>query len=133
MSLRAWFTPHLILLSPVLICPILGDTKSSADWPRVGNDAGGTRYSALKQINKSNVARLKVAWVYHTGDAGPGNSTTIECTPIVVDGVMYVTTVRGTVVALDASSGKEIWKFEQGRSRYKFASQASGGVNRGVA
>lgn len=103
----------------------------SVDWPRVGNDPGATRYSTLRQINTKNVKRLQVAWTYHTGDMSPGS--TIECTPIVVDGVMYVTTVRGTVVALDPATGREKWKFAMGRSRYKEAGPVSGGVNRGVA
>src|SRR5947207_14664229 len=94
-----------IALSFTLVRVSPGDPRSIGDWPRVGNDFGGMRYSTLKQINKGNVGKLQVAWVYHTEDAGGGNSTTIECTPIVVDGVMYVTTVRGTVVALDAASG----------------------------
>src|SRR5688572_8409710 len=81
-----------------------------ADWPNAGNDKLGTRYSALAQINRENVKDLTVAWTYKTGDAGPG--TTIECTPLVVDGVMYVTTVRTKVVALDAATGKEIWSFD---------------------
>src|SRR4051812_43361564 len=61
---------------------------NSADWPNVGNDKGGTRYSPLDEINRENVSRLKVAWTYHTGDSSPGR--TIECTPVVVDGFMYV-------------------------------------------
>src|SRR3954454_6077019 len=82
----------------------------SADWPNVGNDKGGTRYSTLDQINRDNVGKLKVAWTYHTGDAGP--ATTIECTPLVVDGVMYVTTVKTKVVALDAATGQKRWSFD---------------------
>src|SRR5438874_13708638 len=82
----------------------------TVDWPNVGNDKGGTRYSPLNQINRSNVKSLKVAWTFHTGDAG--ESSTIECTPIVIDGIMYVTTCLTTVVALDASTGKEKWRFD---------------------
>jgi quinoprotein glucose dehydrogenase len=92
-----------------------------ADWLNVGNDKGGTRYSPLRQINKDNVKNLRVAWVYHTGDAS--NGSTIECSPIVVEGVMFVTTAALKVVALDAATGEEMWKFDP---RAK-------GVNRGVA
>src|SRR4051812_42737088 len=103
----------------------------SADWPNVGNDKGGTRYSTLDQINRGNVAQLKVAWTYHVGDAGKG--TTIECTPLVVDGVMYVTTVKTKVVALDAATGQERWSFDPYDGFTTTHPRASGGVNRGVA
>src|SRR5437879_3042787 len=85
-------------------------TAQTVDWPNVGNDKGGTRYSPLTQINRSNVKGLKVAWTYHTGDSAPG--TTIECTPVVIDGMVYVTTCRTKVVALDAATGKEKWRFD---------------------
>src|SRR5258706_5421894 len=104
----------------------------TVDWPNVGNDKGGTRYSHLNQINRSNVKNLKVAWTFHTGDAG--ESSTIECTPIVIDGIMYVTTCLTTVVPLDASTGKEKWRFDPYESGMKHNSiRASGGVNRGLA
>src|SRR5215831_17967064 len=61
-----------------------------ADWPYYGGDAGGSRYSRLTEINKSNVAKLKIAWEYHTGDVsdGAGNrrKSAFEATPIVADG-----------------------------------------------
>ena len=66
------------------------------DWSNVNNDKAGTRYAGIDQINRDNVKQLTVAWTYSTGDAGPG--TTIECTPLVVGGVMYLTTVRTKVI-----------------------------------
>src|SRR6476661_6927633 len=103
------------------------------DWPNVGNDKGGMRFSPLTQIDRSNVSKLRVAWEYHTRDAGEG--TTIECTPVVVDGVMYVTTVRTRVVALDAATGEERWTYDPyaGPAPKGGWNRASGGVNRGVA
>jgi quinoprotein glucose dehydrogenase len=91
------------------------------------------RYSPLDQVNRDNVSGLKIAWTYHTKDAAEG--TTIECTPIVIDGVMYVTTVRTRVVALDAATGRELWTFDPyaGPAPAKPWIRASGGVNRGVA
>lgn len=99
------------------------DRQKSTNWVSVGNDAGGMRYSQLKQINRTNVKRLKPVWVYNTGDHDPKGGTTIECTPLVIDGVMYLTTVRMNVVALNAATGKELWRFDP----------KAGGVNRGVA
>jgi quinoprotein glucose dehydrogenase len=118
------------LLTAVALC---GNAvlAQNGDWPNVGNDKGGMRYSTLDQINRENVTKLQVAWTYKTGDAGEG--TTIECTPLVVDGVMYITTVRTKVVALDAITGNEIWKFDPYAGPSKNWIRASGGVNRGLA
>ena len=69
------------------------DDQQQANWPAVGNDRGAGRYADLQQINRDNVSRLEVAWTFHTGELKPdGSGKTIECTPIVIDGVMYVTT-----------------------------------------
>src|SRR5580765_8135564 len=111
--------------------PAYADTKQ--DWPNAGSDKGGMRYSKLEQINRKNVGRLTMAWRYHTGDAAKGNGSTIECTPIVIDGVMYVTTPKSKVVALDADTGCERWKFDPYADFKLTQPLASGGVNRGVA
>lgn len=95
--------------------------KRSTNWAQTGNDAGRTRFSPLKQINTRNASSLEVAWKFQTGDAG--NNSTLECTPIVVDGVMYLTTARLAIVALDAATGKAIWVHDP----------KTYGVNRGVA
>ena len=70
------------------------------------------RYSELGQINRETVKRLKPAWTFHTGELEGRKGKTIECTPIVIDGVMYVTTGYLRVVALDAATGKPIWQFD---------------------
>ncbi len=86
------------------------------EWPHYGNDIGGSKYSPLKQINKQNVTRLKPAWTYHTGDISDGTTYSVrsafECTPLVVDGVMYVSTPFCRAVALEAETGKELWSFD---------------------
>ena len=80
------------------------------DFPAYGGNSAGTRYSALKQINRSNVARLKVAWTYDTADS-PGASQT---QPIVVGGVVYGVTPTHKVIALEGATGKELWRFDPG-------------------
>lgn len=76
-------------------------------WTRSQGDAGSRRYSALRQINRANVGQLTPAWTYHSGD-GRRN---IQCTPIVVDGVMFAPTAGRAMVALDATTGAERWRF----------------------
>jgi quinoprotein glucose dehydrogenase len=110
-----------------------GQSPQNGDWPGVGNDPGCMRYSKLDQINRENVTRLKPVWTYHTRELEGRTGKTIECTPIVIDGVMYVTTGYLRVVALDAATGKELWQFDPLKD-HPFAHQtASGGVNRGCA
>jgi len=108
-------------------------TGPNADWPRVGNDPGCMRYCELDQINRDNVAQLKPVWTYHTGEPTGEGGKTIECTPIVIDGVMYVTTGRLRVVALDAASGEELWQFDPLKDHPFPHEPTSGGVNRGCA
>jgi glucose dehydrogenase len=89
------------------------------DWRYYGGDPGGTRFSPLTQINRENVSRLRRAWSYHTGEVErSGNATDrhsiapFESTPLVIDGVLYFSTPSSRVIALDAESGAEIWKFD---------------------
>jgi quinoprotein glucose dehydrogenase len=111
----------------------VAQSQRTVDWPGVGNDPGCMRYSELDQINRENVTRLKPAWTYNTGEPKGRAGRTIECTPLVVGGVMYVTTGYLRVVALDAATGKELWQFDP-LKEHPFKHQlASGGVNRGCA
>src|SRR4051794_26591910 len=99
-------------------------------WPYVGGDADGTRYSKLSQIDRSNVASLQVAWTFHTGPhhlTTNSNPPSIQCTPLVVDGTMYLTSADTQVIALDPANGREIWRFNPERTRFGHLS------NRGVA
>ncbi len=93
-----------------LILAALAACASAADWPAYGGGPEGTRYSALKQIDKSNVKQLQAAWTFDTGD-GPGATQT---QPIVVDGVLYGVTPKHKVVALNAATGKLLWTFDSG-------------------
>lgn len=79
-----------------------------------GARADAIHYTTLEQITPQNVADLRVAWSYDTGDsfgAGP-TSSELECNPIVVDGVMYIETPKLKVLALDAASGRRLWMFD---------------------
>ena len=108
-------------------------SQRMVDWPRVGNDPGCMRYSSLDQIKRENVARLAQAWTYHTRELEGRVGKTIECTPIVIEGVMYVTTGYLRVVALDAATGRELWQFDPLKDHPFPYQPNSGGVNRGCA
>ncbi len=77
-------------------------------WARSQGDNGARRYSALKQITRDNVRDLTVAWTFHAGDG----KTNIQCTPIVVDGTLYAPTPGRAIVALDATTGAEKWRWK---------------------
>jgi quinoprotein glucose dehydrogenase len=86
----------------------------AGDWPMFNRDLAGTRFSPLNQINTSNVAALTQAWSYPLQPAGFRFATaggTSELVPIVVNGVMYIS-AQTRVIALDAETGKEIWRYE---------------------
>ncbi len=98
---------------PPLVVP---NTSAMAQWPAYGGDAGGTRHSVVDQITPGNVMHLEQAWVYRTGENYAGtedeDSAAFEATPIVVDGVMYLSTPSNRVIALDPESGDEKWTFD---------------------
>jgi quinoprotein glucose dehydrogenase len=79
------------------------------DWP-VNGGIDNIRYSTLSQINRDNVSSLQVAWTYDSRDAFKGSE--MQSNPIVVDGVLYATTPTLKVIAIDAATGREIWKFD---------------------
>lgn len=76
-------------------------------WLTSGRDAGKTFYSPLDQINAETVSRLGFAWQVETG-----TNRGMQATPVAVDGVMYTSGVAGRVYALDAATGKSLWRFE---------------------
>jgi glucose dehydrogenase/cytochrome c2 len=84
-------------------------TERSVNWSMIGGSPGNSHYSSLKQINRSNVAKLQMAWKFDTGESGG-----LETTPIVVDGVLYTLTPIQEVIALDAATGRLLWKFDSG-------------------
>jgi quinoprotein glucose dehydrogenase len=128
----------------ILMCTALPEAmaQSSAhpvglgdDWPFYGHDAGGTRYSPLSQINRENVAQLKVAWVFHTGDISDGTGgrkrSGLETTPVLVAGTLYLTSGFNRVFAVDAETGKQLWVYDP---KIDLAGNYGDGlINRGVA
>lgn len=78
-----------------------------ANWTSYNGDYSGQRYSSLRQIKPENVAQLRAAWIFH-----PGNSERLEATPVVVNGIMYVTSANDTF-ALDARTGRVVWHYQR--------------------
>ncbi|MCC6862657.1 MAG: pyrroloquinoline quinone-dependent dehydrogenase [Bryobacterales bacterium] len=100
-----------------LLCALLVAANCQGqEWQHWGGDAAGTKYSQLDQINRENVSRLKVAWTYDTGDWSDGSRyptrSAFEATPLVVDGVMYVSTPFCRLLALDPETGEKLWEFD---------------------
>jgi quinoprotein glucose dehydrogenase len=111
------------------------------DWPTTSGDAGAQRYSSVSDINRTNVARLKMAWRWNTGErsipaspgqkpARPGN---FQASPIVIGDTMYVSTGYAAVAALDAATGTQLWTFDPEIWRAGQPSNGTGLVHRGVA
>src|SRR5262245_53533418 len=96
-----------------------GARGAGEEWRFGGGDPGGSRFSPLKQIHTGNVRTLKRAWTYHMGETVRPHASipdqlqaAFETTPLVVDGTLYFSTPSHCVVALDAETGQEIWKFD---------------------
>src|SRR5512141_58851 len=99
----------LLAASTTLVAPARAQ-RASADWPVYGGSDDHSHYTTLGQISPSNVRRLKVAWTYQTHDEFAGSE--MQSNPIIVDGVLYATTPKLQVFALDAATGKELWRFD---------------------
>ena len=99
---------------------------SQTDWPSYNGASNGSRYSTLAQITNGNVSRVVPKWIFSLQ-----NAPRLQVTPVVVDGVMYVTSAN-ECYALDAGAGREIWHYRRPRTK-GLVGNAAGGVNRGVA
>lgn len=107
--------PGSIRAAPLLVaiglaaCAVNADRKPAADagvdWPVYGGSTGGDRYSALDQIDASNVARLEQVWRF---DAGVGG---LQTSPLMIDGVLYAVTAAQKTIALDAATGRLLWEY----------------------
>ncbi|SEB48650.1 pyrroloquinoline quinone-dependent dehydrogenase [Terriglobus roseus] len=120
-----------------LACTVISARAQNVDWPYYGGDQGGMKYSTLTQVDKSNVSKLKLAWQWKTGEKAmpeygvkPG---VFENTPLVVDGVMYVSTGYNKVVALDPVTGAVKWTYDPEAYKLGQPFNGTGFVHRGVA
>ncbi|HUF10285.1 MAG TPA: PQQ-binding-like beta-propeller repeat protein, partial [Rhodothermales bacterium] len=98
-------------------------------WEVYLGDKASTQFSSLDLINRRNVDQLQIAWTYSADEIGPDDRTQIQCNPIIVDGILYGTSPKLKIFALNAATGEELWKFDP------FASGAlleGPGINRGV-
>lgn len=86
-----------------------GGEAAGADWSVYGGESSNDHYSRLRQINRSNVSRLKVAWTFNSGEPG-----SLQTSPLISHGVMYAYTPSQKVIALDAATGRRLWIFDSG-------------------
>ena len=103
-------------------------------WGAYGGDPGGNRHSALTQINRTNVDKLKIAWTYRTGELGAdfarADTLTFEATPILVRDSLYLATATNIVIALDPLNGQQRWRYDPRIDRTRRYSEAT---SRGVS
>ena len=103
------------LLAVILVfigCKSSNDSKKNySTWPAYAGGSESIHYSSLTEIDTSNVSQLQEAWVYHTGDADPAKFSMTQCTPIVIDSVLYGTSPGLKLFAVNAGTGKLIWEF----------------------
>jgi quinoprotein glucose dehydrogenase len=109
--LRGSASPRIVILVQcvLLFCALSLSAQEQGDWPVYGGSAASTHYSTLAQINRSNVKNLQLAWSYDTEEKGG-----LQTSPVIVDGILYGMTPSLKPFALDAASGKLLWKFDSG-------------------
>jgi quinoprotein glucose dehydrogenase len=119
----------------IFAAPLRAQNGTHEDWPSYGGDAGGMRYSPLTEINRENVSKLRMAWVFHTGDISDGSAdrkrSGFETTPIVADCTLYLTTGFNRVIALDPATGKQRWAYDPNVDQT--GDYGDGLINRGVS
>lgn len=116
--LSAFKFPTLVLLFCVLVISdgYGASVPPASRWEAYGNDNGGTRHSSAAEITPANVDRLKPAWTYRTGEDYSGRPqegrATFQATPLLIDGILYLSTPSNRVIALNAETGAELWVFD---------------------
>jgi quinoprotein glucose dehydrogenase len=117
-----------------LLAIMAGGAEAADQWSAYGHDQTGQRFSHLSQIDRANVTRLKVAWIFHTGDIADGSKgprSGFETTPLFVDSRLYLTTPFNRVIALDPTSGKQLWAYDP--KVFHLWPYGDGMINRGLA
>jgi quinoprotein glucose dehydrogenase len=101
----------LAIVAPVLITCTSNTSDSYNEWNVVGGNPTGNKYSSLAQIDTTNASQLQIAWEYHAGDADTAAHSQIQCNPIIIDGVLYGTSPKLKLFAVDAATGREKWSY----------------------
>lgn len=122
--------PAISILNLFLSACQPSSPDSYTNWACYQGAADANQYSPLAQITTDNVDQLEVAWTYHSGDTDLQNRSQIQCNPLIIDGVLYGTSPSLQLFALDAASGKELWRFNPFEEGFKAFGM---GVNRGLA
>ncbi len=106
--------PLVVLAASCLLvsCKKHQSASRYAGWATYAGTKDGDRYSSNDQITLKNVSRLKVAWTYSTGDKDAANRSQNQCNPIMVDGILYGTSPKLKLFALDAATGEQKWLFD---------------------
>lgn len=120
------FAQVLLYVVIAACCSCKNQSPDYSNWSSYRGDDGITAYSGLSQINTENVAQLQVAWSYRTNDT-IGNSS-MQCNPLIIDGIFYGVSPRQKTFALEAATGKLLWKFDPFEGNNKYS-----GVSRGLA
>lgn len=107
------FTRILLFVAVLFGMAVLPGVADDVMWPAYGRAAGGGRFVPADEINRGNVAQLARVWTWHHGDLNEQRNVN-ECTPLVVDGVMYLITPFSNAAAIDAATGREIWRYDGG-------------------
>ena len=109
-----WLLIGAALLGSTQVAP--AQSASESGWPNYGNDGGGTRYSAARQIDRTNVAGLQLAWTYRTGAISPEaksrDKAAFEATPILVENKLFLSTPYNHVIALNPQRGVILWEYD---------------------
>jgi quinoprotein glucose dehydrogenase len=107
---RSPLASRLAALAALALPALLAAQGKNADWPVYGGSDDHGHYSTLSQISPANVRQLQVAWTYDTHDAFAGSE--MQSNPVIVDGVLYAMTPKQQAFALDATTGRELWRFD---------------------
>jgi len=111
MNYRLLF-PSFVILCFILSCRNHSASPDYSGWRTYAGTKEGNRYSTNTQVDLSNVKGLKVAWTYSTKDKDSANRSQNQCNPIIVDGVLYGTSPKLKLFAIDAATGEQKWLFD---------------------